>query len=175
MKPPLVLKRALIAVLLAGLGGGGALPAEESSSSDALVWCGLDYSSVKMIGTLDFRQPDQIFPGMLLAWNGLFMNEMLPQLEKMAKSVRTDLKAVEANNAKATATQIQREDGTRDEMVAPTHITQVDIANIVRAYELKNDKGLGLVFIMDRLVKAQETVCLYVVFFYIASRKVVFS
>ncbi len=175
MKPPLVLKRALIAVLLAGLGGGGALPAQEASSGDALVWCGLDYSLVKMIGTLDFHQPDQIFPGMLLAWNGLFMKEMLPQLEKMAKSVRTDLKAVEANNAKATATQIQREDGTRDEMVAPTRITQVDLGNLVRAYELKNDKGLGLVFIMDRLVKAQETACMYVVFFDIASRKVVFS
>jgi len=128
-----------------------------------------------MIGTLDFRQPDQIFPGMLLTWNGLLMKEMLPQLEKMAKSVRTDLKAVEANNAKASTTQIQREDGTRDEMVTPSHISQADLANVVRAYELKNDKGLGLVFIMDRLVKAQETGCMYVVFFDIASRKVVLS
>src|SRR6266851_2329407 len=124
MKPPLVLKRALIAALLSGLAGAEALPAQEPSSGDTLVWCGLDYSLVKMIGTLDFHQPDQIFPGMLLAWNGLFMNEMLPQLEKMAKSVRTDLKALEANNAKASPTQIQREDGTRDEMVTPTHITQ---------------------------------------------------
>jgi len=175
MKRALILKRALIPVLLTGLGAGGALAAQEPSSDDALLWCGLDYSLVKMIGTMDFRQPDQIFPGMLLAWNGLFMKEMLPQVEKMAKVVRTDLKAVEANNAKASGTQIQREDGTREEMVTQTHITQVDLANLVRAYELKNDKGLGLVFIMDRLVKVQETGCMYVVFFDLASRKVVFS
>ena len=73
MKLPLVLKRALIGALLSGLAGGEALPAQEhSSEGGTLVWCGLDYSLVKMIGTLDFRQPDQIFPGMLLAWNGLF-------------------------------------------------------------------------------------------------------
>jgi len=42
-------------------------------------------------------------------------------------------------------------------------------------YKLTKDKGLGLVFIMDRLVKAQQTGCLYVVFFDIASRKVVRS
>ena len=157
MKLPRVLKRALIGALLSGLAGGEALPAQEhSSEGGAVVWCGLDYSLVKMIGTLDFRQPDQIFPGMLLAWNGLFMKEMLPQLEKMAKSVRTDLKAVETNNAKASATQIQHEDGTRDEMVTPSHISQADLANVVRAYELKNDKGLGLVFIMDRWSKPRK-------------------
>jgi hypothetical protein len=32
-----------------------------------------------------------------------------------------------------------------------------------------------MVFIMDRLVKAQETGCMYVVFFDVASRKVVHS
>jgi hypothetical protein len=169
------MKRALIALAMFALVGAGPIRAQESASPDTLVWCGLDYSKVKMIGTTDFAQPQQIFPGMLVAWNGLFMKEMLPELEKMAKSVRTDLTAVAGNNEKATEKQIQREDGSRDEMVTPTHIKDSDIAELVRSYKLKNTQGLGLVFVMDRLVKAQETGCLYVVFFDVASGKVISS
>ena len=148
---------------------------ERASSEQMLVWCGLDYSKVRMIGSADFRQPDRIFPEMLLAWNGLFMREMLPKLESMAKSVGTDLKAVTALNAKAGPSQIEREDGTREEKVKATHITEADIAAAVHAYELKHDLGLGLVFIMDRLVKVQATGCMHVVFFDIPTRKVLLS
>ena len=128
-----------------------------------------------MIGTLDFREPDQIFPGMLAKWNGLFMTEMMPKLEGMAKSVESDLDAVTARNEKTSGSQIERTDGTMDEMVRPIHIIDADIAETVRGYKLKHDQGLGLVFIIDRLVKTQETGCLYVVFFDIGSRKVLYS
>ncbi len=168
-------KRILTATLLLSLAAVNRASAQETASADTLVWCGLDYSKVKMIGTADFRQPDQIFPAMLIAWNGLFMTEMLPKLEDLARSVHTDLKAVDASNAKAGPSQIERVDGTRDEKVKATHITEADIAKTVRAYELKHNQGLGLVFIMDRLVKAQETGCMYVVFFDIATRKVALS
>jgi hypothetical protein len=168
------MKRLLMAGLLFHL-AGLAVGRAEAAPSGPLVWCGLDYSKVKMIGTLDFRQPDQIFPGMLSTWNGLFMKEMMPHLESMAKSVVSDLEAVQARNDKAGPDQIQRQDGTSDEMVKPTHITDADIAEAVRGYKLKHDQGLGLVFIMDRLVKNQATGCLYVVFFDVASRKVLHS
>lgn len=147
----------------------------QESNPNMLVWCGLDYSKVKMIGTVDFVQPQQIFPGMLVAWNGLFMKEMLPELEKIARSVGSDLDAVEAANEKASSKQIERADGTRAEKVDPTHITESDIADMVKGYNLKHDKGLGLVFIMDRLVKAQQTGCLYVVFFDVGTRKIIKS
>jgi hypothetical protein len=165
------IKKYLIAIAIVLLSVAKPVSAQETSTP-ALVWCGIDYSKCKFIGTQDFRQPDQIFPGMLEAWNGLFMKEMLPELEKMAKSVGSDLNAVEANNAKAGESQIIHQDGTKDEMVTPTDITDADIAKIVGAYDLKHNKGVGLVFIMDRLVKAQETGCLYVVFFDLNSRKV---
>jgi hypothetical protein len=169
------MRRILTAILFSAFAIAGTAHAEATVSSNALVWCGLDYSKVKMIGTLDFRQPSQIFPGALLEWNGLFMKEMLPKLEAMFPLVESDLKAVEALNEKVTASQIEREDGTRAEKVNPTDITETNIADIVASYSLKHDKGIGLVFIMDRLVKAQETGCLYVVFFDISSRKVLHS
>jgi hypothetical protein len=168
------MKRILVAVMLT-LSAACVTRAADAGSPDTLVWCGLDYSMVKMIGTMDFRQPEQIFPTMLDAWNGLFMKEMLPELEKMAKSVATDIADVEAKNQKASAKQVEHEDGSREEKVVASHIKDSDIANAVRAYKLKNTHGLGLVFIMDRLVKAQETGCMYVVFFDVGSRKVVHS
>jgi hypothetical protein len=60
-------------------------------------------------------------------------------------------------------------------LVKPSHITEQDIAATVRAYDIRYKEGLGLVFLMDRLVKAQQTACLYVVFFDIRSRKVLYS
>ena len=171
------MKRILTSVVMLGLACAGMVRAADApvSNDNDLVWCGLDYSLVKMIGTTDFLQPERIFPEAFDQWNILFMTEMLPQLEKMAPSVKSDLKPVTARNAKASAKQIQREDGTRDEMVTPTHITDADIAKAVKSYSLKYDKGTGLVFIIDRMVKAQETECLYIVFFDISSRKVLHS
>ena len=43
---------------------------------------------------------------------------------------------------------------------------------VVKSYKLKHEKGIGLVFVVDRLVKLQETGCIYVVFFDVSSRKV---
>lgn len=149
--------------------------AQVTDNPDALIWCGLDYSRVKMIGTADFNRPEEIFPGMIVAWNGLFMREMLPDLEKMSPSLGSDTLAVQPGNDKASSKQIEREDGTREEKVNLSHLKEGDIASMVRSYKLKHEKGIGLVFIMDRLVKAQETGCLYVVFFDVSSRKVIKS
>lgn len=162
-------------VFLTALLATGCQSPQNISTQETLVWCGLDYSKVKMIGTQDFRNPSNIFPGMLAAWNYLFVKEMLPKLNSMAEAVKVDIKAVSVRNENANAKQIVREDGTSDEMVKPTHISENDIADCVRSYELKNTNGLGLVFIMDRLVKAQETTCIYVVFFDTNSRQVLLS
>jgi hypothetical protein len=169
----LKLKRILVVALLCNLALAGA--SRGDSSSSPLVWCGLDYSKVKLIGTQDFRQPEEIFPSAFSKWNSLFMTEMMKRLEAMANPVESDLDAVTARNEKTSSSQIERTDGTAAEMVTPSHISDADIADMVRGYKLKHDQGLGLVFIMDRLVKAQETGCLYVVFFDIPSRKVLYS
>ena len=128
-----------------------------------------------MFGTLDFRQPNQIFPGMVVQWNGLFNKEMLPELEDMAKIVQTDTDAVMERNQNTSASQIERKDGTKSEMLNQSHITETEIAEMVRSYKLKNSNGLGLVFVMDRLVKNHEQGCMYVVFFDVPSRQIVHS
>src|SRR5208283_2649391 len=104
----------LLSALVLGCACLGSVCAEETVTPDTLVWCGLDYSMVKMIGTNDFRQPSEIFPGKLEAWNDLFMKEMFHKLRDMAPEIKTDIKAVEAGNAALNADCIVHEDGTRD-------------------------------------------------------------
>ena len=116
---------------MVGLLATGAVRAQVTDSPDSLIWCGLDYSRAKLIGTTDFMRPAEIFPGMLVAWNGLFMKEMLPELEKMTSSVGTDMAAVGAANDKASSKQIEREDGTREEKVNLSHLKEKDIAGAV--------------------------------------------
>jgi hypothetical protein len=172
------MKRILIVITLISLIVAPTTRAAEVDSTNTLVWCGLDYSMVKMIGTMDFNSPDEIFPDMLNKWNGLFMNEMFPKLDSAWSpwpSVKSDVKAVYSRNEKTSPDQIVREDGTREEMVNATHITEADIAKVVSSYDLKNNQGIGLVFIVDRLVRAQKVGCLYVVYFDISSRKVLYS
>jgi hypothetical protein len=147
----------------------------QAASSGPLIWCGLDYSKVKMIGTTDFRQPEQIFPRALAEWNGLFMKEMLPNLEKMAKDVGTDLEAINELNEKTSSKQVEVKDGTKAETVDQSEITAADIEKQVAGYKLTKKEGVGLVYIMDRLVKTHEMGCMHVVFFDVASRKVLQS
>jgi hypothetical protein len=61
------MKRTLMAVGLISLLAAGAARAQVTENPDALIWCGLDYSRVKMIGATDFMRPAEIFPGMLVA------------------------------------------------------------------------------------------------------------
>jgi hypothetical protein len=173
-----------------------------------LVWCGLDYSLVKMIGSPRDFPESEIFPKsmdrqsnraepMTTAWNELFMREMYPRLgRELGAIVQADLHAVDARNTHVSPQQIVDEDGSpryvrnladvgtffnptrilhiaRTDKVSPTHINDADIAAAIRSYRLQTRSGLGLVFIMDRLVKRQETSCMYVVFFDIASRTII--
>jgi hypothetical protein len=177
------------------------------ANPNLLVWCGLDYSMVKMIGSPRDFPESELFPNsnrhgdraepMTTAWNELFMKEMYPRLgRELGAIVQADLHAVEARNTRVGPQQIVDEEGSpryvrnladvgtffnpsrilhfaRSDKVSPTHINDADIAAAIRSYRLQTRSGLGLVFIMDRLVKRQETSCMYVVFFDIASRTVI--
>ncbi|MEI6084050.1 MAG: hypothetical protein WCS70_07080 [Verrucomicrobiota bacterium] len=168
-------------------------------ASDTVVWAGLDYSMVRMIGTNDFQIPDMIFPGMLEKWNQLFLDERIESLAKtLRKNVAIDIGAVSDRNKTATAAQIILTADSKD-VVKESHISQQDIAAEVQFYKLSKTSGLGLVFIVDRFV--HRVVCppsrlaahdrvglnrardeeysscgaVYVVFFDVATREIISS
>ena len=145
-------------------------------SSDTVIWAGLDYSKVRMIGPGQFNEGDAIFPGMLQAWNELFLRERLRFVEKQTKKrVVVDIAGVTEVNKGATSKQIIVSPGP-DDTVEKSHITEQDIANAVKSYKLESKSGLAAVFIVDRFVKITKGEgALYVVAFDAASREVLFS
>jgi hypothetical protein len=179
------------ALLCSGLvTAAGAPPSSKPplTQSDTIVWAGLDYSLVRMIGhTTDTRRhrhfvnfaiPDLIFPTMLEKWNALFLEE---RLEKVAhrwnKQMLIDLGGVTLRNKTASSRQIITE-ATSGDTIEKSHITQQTIADEIRSYKLEKKSGLGLVFIVDRLVisdsdnRPRNRGAVYVVCFDIATREV---
>jgi hypothetical protein len=144
--------------------------------TDSVVWAGLDYSMVHMYGTRDFHDTDQIFPEMFGAWNTLFIDEGWVQRvgKTLGKRVIIDISGMSERNKLAKPDQVIREDGT-GKLLAATHLSDRDIADAVRSYELKEKRGVGVVFIIDRLVKQPKKGCLYMVFFNVESRTVLAS
>jgi len=175
---------------------------------DIVVWCGLDYSMVKMIGTIKDFPVEEFFPKtydrrgrevepMTSAWNNLFLKEVYPHLgRELGTTVQMDLSGINTRNAHVTAQQIVQEESSpirssddggifnpsrllhphgRGEKILPTHISDADVAAEIRSYRLDTRRGIGLVFIMDRLVQREETGCFYVVFFDLQSRRILSS
>jgi hypothetical protein len=146
-------------------------------ASDTVVWAGLDFTMVKMIGPGQFTQPENIFPGMVTAWNDLFLQERLRSVEKQTKKrVVTDIGGVTEANKRANAKQIVASPGP-DDMIEQTHITDKDIAKAVKSYKLESKSGLGVVMVADRFVKVDKKGrgAVYVVGFDIASREIILS
>jgi hypothetical protein len=160
------------------LTGAVALAANKAATpslpkSDTVIWTGLDYSMVRMYGTLDFKEPEKIFPNFLNEWNGLFMQERIKTLTAtLKKNIDTDTSGMTERNKLAKPDQVIREDG---KLVKDTHITSKDIADAVRSYKMSKTSGLGLVFIVDRFVKSEGCGAVYLVWFDVATREVLAS
>jgi len=166
-----------LAMLTCGLTAFGADAPQKNPlmASDKVAWAGLDYSMVRMIGPNDFRDPDTIFPRMPESWNNLFVRERIRKLTKeLHKQILVDITGMSERNALATPKQIIPTGGP-DDVIKKSHITPTDVAAAVKSYNLENKSGLGLVFIVDRLVKPTVNGAVYVVYFDIATRKVISS
>ena len=189
MKTKIVLVFAILSLVFAFSGTTKAGVPAAAAGADSVVWVGLDYSRVQMMGTqVDFANPEGIFPDMLNAWNGLFEEElvaktgkkMVSRLEtRLGKPVVSDCEGMTAVNKKASPAQIVSKTGGK-ELADQSDIADKDIAAAVKAYTLKQTSGVGLVFIVDRLVKApgkksEGWGALYTVFFDIKSREILGS
>ena len=153
------------------------VPPSPLLKSESVAWTGIDYSMVRMIGPGEFNQPEAIFPGMLDAWNSLFLQERLRFVAKRTKKkVIIDVSGMTEVNKTATSKQIINSPRP-DDIIEKSHISSHDIANAVRSYKLEETNGLGAVFIVDRLVKMDKKGqgAVYVVFFDIVSRDVLFT
>src|ERR1700685_3189588 len=98
-------------------------------ASDTVVWAGLDYSMVRIIGnTNDIKVPDMFFQNMPQKWNDLFLDERLDGVAKsLNKRVFLDINGVTERNATILTNKNIFEPDTV-EALEKTNITKQDIA-----------------------------------------------
>jgi hypothetical protein len=162
--------------------------------SDAVVWAGLDYSMIHIIGrTKNIKVPEMFFQGMPQKWNDLFLDERLEGVaNSLNKQVFIDIGAVaERNAATLTNRNIFETDATN--ALEKNYITQQEITDEISSYKLGHTNGLGLVFIVDSMFYHQNPSTISnhtheagppsftyaegvnVVFFDVATREIIFN
>jgi hypothetical protein len=124
-------------------------------SSDSVIWAGLDYSMVRVIGdSQNIKVPDLIFQNMPEKWNDVFLDERIEGVAaSLGKSVFIDIDGVTERNKTLNTNQVILSPTTvHVAAINESHITKQDIAAAVQSYKMEHKSGIGLVFIVDRMV-----------------------
>ncbi len=140
-------------------------------SSPTLICCGLDFSEAKCIGAAGFTEPDKIVDLYFDNWNDLVLTERdkydVQEFYEKANQVN-DLSVVEERN------DMPKVEGLVINNAYSFEDGQVE--KMIKSYDLKdNDEGLGLVYIVEALNKVEKEAAIYVVFFDIASKEILWQ
>lgn len=138
-------------------------------NSDEFVWCGLDYSKVRCIGSQGFTDPLAIKEKYFGAWNQLVLDE----------SKKYDLKKAYGKEKQVTDLSIASErnqnvDYTKLVIDEPYTFQSGDLKQIISDYDFENHpSGLGLVYIFESLNKNEQKAYLYTIFFDLATQEII--
>ncbi len=137
-----------------------------------ITYLGIDFSQAKLIGDPG-ANPTDIKARLYTAINLVIVNE--PKKYDLSaafkkKNISNDLSFVEERNSKTDADKIKSNNITDDSRFTPAIID-----NMVKAYNFKGKKGIGLLFIMESMNKAIEKGSMYVTFIDMATQKVLFT
>jgi len=137
--------------------------------SSELVWCGLDFSMAKCIGSIGFTNPKAIKEEYFSKWNDLMLAE--PSKFNFKKAYQkttqiTDLSVVNRRN--------ELPDHNTLVINEPYKFEDGTIEKIISDYDLNEvSEGLGLVYIYEALDKTNVKAVINVVFFDIATKKII--
>ncbi len=160
---------------------GSVLSAQNAADvfkASEITWFGLDYSHLKVRGPLvnvgpsGFRDEKDLRDNYFEAWNNLVVSE--PSKYNFWKAFRVgnvpnDLSIVNKRNSSMNASNMLTEKGGEG------IVDEALVKKTVGEYRGDRKEGIGLVFIMESLDKNNETGTMWVTFFDIGSRKVLFT
>jgi len=141
------------------------------SSSEPLTYLGIDFTQARVIGepvtdANDMR--DRNFP----AINAVVVNE--PKKYDIAaafhKTINTDLALVNKHN-ETTNTATLKSDNASDY----NRLKQEDVEKLVKGYNFNGKKGVGLLFVMDGMSKAEKAANVYVTLVDMSTKKVLLA
>jgi hypothetical protein len=140
---------------------------------DEIVWYGLDFSKAKMIGKFDRSSGKDVNAKLIPAWNSMILDEASKYDFKAAlkkKKVHNDIAMVEKMNADIDEDDLFTSHEYKFEKPKET------VAGMVKNYGTgKRHEGIGLVFIVESFNKEEQLATVYVTFFDIGTKAVLFK
>ena len=135
---------------------------------EEITWYGLDFSSVRLIGAIGFKDKEKIKDYYFDAWNSLIIDE--PKKYRLDKFFRKE--AVEYYLDIATE---RNELPNINDLVIEDEYSFDDekVMQIISEYDTKDNEGIGLAFIIESLDKYQEKAFIWVTFFDIKTKQVI--
>jgi hypothetical protein len=143
-------------------------PNSKVFSTPEIIWCGLDFSQAKCIGSIGFSEPEQVKNRYFTSWNDLVIMEREKfDLQKFyaKNNLVSDLSIVTERNKEPKVAELVIE--------TPYTFKNGQLAEIVRSYKFNNRKdGLGVVYVVESLNKLAQNASIHVVFFDIATNEI---
>jgi hypothetical protein len=135
-----------------------------------ITWYGLDFSNVRLIGAIGFKNPEKIKSYYFDAWNSLIIYETNKyKLDKFfhKESVENYLNIVTDRNTLPNL----------DELVIETEYSfgAEEVMRMISEYDSGEKEGIGLVFILESLNKYKERAIIWVTFFDIQTKQVLLT
>jgi len=135
-----------------------------------ITWYGLDFSNVRLIGAIGFKNPEKIKSYYFDAWNSLIIYETNKyKLDKFfhKESVEHYLNIVTDRNTLPNL----------DELIIETEYSfgAEVVIQIISEYDSGDKEGIGLVFILESLNKYRENAFVWVTFFDIQTKQVLLT
>ena len=168
---------AITALLISSMGMQAQLTAKDVFTKNEIVWYGLDFTKAHFVGQFD--QGFGIMPAKgwdmrnkwIPEWNALIGREQ--QNFDLRKTFRKDVVLFDLGPVNELT---KKMDGDLCMSFNPASISAADIEQMVKLYEgTEKKEGIGLVFIVENFNKAEQIADIYVTFFDIATKKVLFS
>jgi len=143
-----------------------------------ITWLGVDYSQTKFIGpAFKFQDKGQVTneefrDKYTVGWNQLFIKEQ----KKYDVAKYTHREAVKyAIDVTEKANASLKKEFFSNDPADFKKLTEGDIANVVKSYDFQNNEGIGLMFFVEGMSKAQESEGIWVTFVDMKSKTVLFT
>lgn len=138
-----------------------------------VVWLGIDFTQVKLFGDLGTVGEDELIP-LFNSINRLIISErskydFAAALRK--NDIPFDLEMVTRLNSSIDPERIISYSSTEEKR----RLNEDVLSMLVRQYSVANNDGIGLVFFMEALDKRTERASMWVTFFNLADRNILFT
>lgn len=180
MKPFIKLKW-LAALLLIAVNAQSLLAQTKANIFDdktPITWLGVDYSLTKFIGpAFKFQDKGQVTneefrDKYTVGWNQLFIKEQ--KKYDVAKYTHRDAVKYAVEVTEKANAALKKEFFSNDPSDFKK-MTEADITNAVKSYDFQNNEGIGLMFFVEGMSKAQESEGIWVTFVDMKSKTVLFT